>query len=210
MPSVRDAQPERWTQTTLKSRGWTLSLVRRFLDPPDATAPNPHYRSVGAPMKLYDAERVQALEATQAVSEALAQSRQRSLRAQARAARQREAVLAAVRDWPITVPRMTRDTLLAQAVAHYNDLWVSRGRDDKWATIHDNPEFLDRIAVNYLRHVCTNYEDRLVDLYGTIGATEARPLLKQRILSAIAATYPKLAKECRQQKDRLNAQEESS
>ncbi len=97
MSSVRDAQPELWTQTTLKSRDWTLSLIRRFLDPPDATAPNPRFRSAGAPMKLYDAERVQSLEATEAVSEALAQSRQRSLRAKDRAARQREAVLAAGR-----------------------------------------------------------------------------------------------------------------
>ena len=97
MSSVHDAKPELWTQTTLKSRGWTISLIHRFLDPPDATAPNPRYRSAGAPMKLYDAERVQTLETTQAVSDALAQARQRSLRAQDRAARQREAVLAAGR-----------------------------------------------------------------------------------------------------------------
>ena len=52
MPSTHDAQAERWTQATLKSRGWTVRLIRRFLDPPDALAPNPHYRSAGAPMKL--------------------------------------------------------------------------------------------------------------------------------------------------------------
>ncbi len=203
MSSVRDAKPEFWTQTTLKSRGWTLSLIRRFLDPPDATAPNPHYRSAGAPMKLYDAKRVQAQEATQAGAEALAQARQRSLRAQDRAARQRETILATVRGWSIAVPRMKMRTLRSAAVQHYNDLWMFRGRDDKWATVDDDPVFLRRIEVNYLRHVCTNYEDRLVELYGTIGAADARPLLKRRILSAIAATYPDLADECHRQAQRL-------
>ena len=161
-------------------------------------------------MKLYDINRVQALENTDDVAKALNASRQRSLRARDRAARQREAVLTAVRRWSVQVPLMKPDALLAKAVWHYNDLWTSRGRDDKWATVNDDPAFLDRIAVNYLRHVCTTYEDRLDQLYGTTGAVEARPLLKSRILSAIARTYPTLADECRRQKDRLNAQEESS
>lgn len=204
MPSTRDAQPERWTQATLKRRGWTVSLIRRFLDPPDALAPNPHYRSAGAPMKLYNAERVCALEATDTVAAALTQARQRSLRAKDRAAHQRQAMLDTVRSWTISVPSFTPNRLRILAVNHYNTLWALRGREDKWATIHDDSEFLDRIAVNYLRHVCTSYEDRLVELYGMIGATDARPLLKSRILSAIAVQYPELAHECRQQKNRLN------
>lgn len=203
MSSISHCQPERWTQSTLKSRGWSLSLIRRFLDPPDATAPNPHYRSAAAPMKLYDAARVQATEATPIVMAALAQTHQRSLRAKDRAAHQRQAVLAAVRAWHIHVPFLPPDHLLAQAVRHYNTLWSARGRDDKWATIHDDPEFLERITVNYLRHACTNYEDRLVELYGATGAAEARPLLKHRILTAIAATYPTLATACQRQAAKL-------
>jgi len=197
--SIGDSRPERWTQSTLKFRGWTLSLIRRFLDPPDATAPNPHYRSAGAPMKLYDAVRVQTLETTPVVTDALTQARQRSLRAKDRAAHQRQAIIEAVRSWTIVIPALQPDRLQSRAIRHYNALWTTRGHYDKCATIHDDPEFLERITVNYLRHACTDYDDRLVELYGAIGATEARPLLKRRILTAIAATYPALAAECQRQ-----------
>jgi hypothetical protein len=42
----------------LKARGWTGTLIRRFLPTPDRTKVNPHYRS-GPPMRLYDLARVE-------------------------------------------------------------------------------------------------------------------------------------------------------
>jgi hypothetical protein len=50
-----------FTMRQLKQRGWTAALIKKFLDPPDATRPNPHYKSA-APMRLYMATRVEAVE----------------------------------------------------------------------------------------------------------------------------------------------------
>jgi hypothetical protein len=52
------------TLSTLKERGWTDAAVRRWLDQEDAALPNPYYRSVGAPMRLFVLRRVEAVEAT--------------------------------------------------------------------------------------------------------------------------------------------------
>ena len=47
----------------LGRRGWTRSMIRRFLGEPDFSMPNPYYMS-GAPMRLYDRARVGAIEQT--------------------------------------------------------------------------------------------------------------------------------------------------
>lgn len=49
-------------KSDLKKRGWTDSLIKRFLPEPDEIRPNPKYRSA-APMILYLAARVAAIEA---------------------------------------------------------------------------------------------------------------------------------------------------
>lgn len=196
------------TPTRLKSeRFWTDTLIRRYLGEPDDLVKNPHYRS-GPPMALYDLARVIACEQQPAVAAALqrvAERRpQRQRVAQDIAQRKRQAVLDWVHSLSIQLPALSHDQLIRQACHHYNALWEDRGRDDKWATPSDDPAFLARITVNYLRHACSPYEDHLDDLFGQIGATEGRPLLKQRVLTAIARQYPDLAQECRRQQRALN------
>ncbi|MHB1956445.1 MAG: hypothetical protein ACYCOU_22165 [Sulfobacillus sp.] len=197
------------TPTRLKSeRFWTDTLIHRYLGEPDDLVKNPHYRS-GPPMALYDLARVMACEQQPDVAAALqriAERRpQRQRIAQDIADRKRQAVLDWVRSLSIQLPALSHDRLLRQACDHYNALWEDRGRDDKWATPSDDPAFLARITVNYLRHACSPYEDHLDDLFGQIGATEGRPLLKQRVLTAIARQYPDLAQECRRQQRGLNS-----
>jgi len=50
------------TLSDLRGRGWTDAMVREYLGEPDATRPNPIYRSA-APVRLYLAERADAAEA---------------------------------------------------------------------------------------------------------------------------------------------------
>ena len=196
------------TPTRLKSeRFWTDTLINRYLGEPDKFVKNPHYRS-GPPMALYDLDRVIACEHQPDVAEALqriAERRpQRQRAAQDIAQRKRQAVLDWVRSLSIQLPVLSHNQLIHQACDHYNTLWDARGRYDKWASPSDDPAFLARITVNYLRHACSPYDDRLDDLFGQIGATEGRPLLKQRVLTAIARQYPDLASECRRQQRALN------
>jgi hypothetical protein len=50
------------TKTELiQERGWTRTLIERFLPRPDATRENPHHPR-GACMKLYDMNRVERVE----------------------------------------------------------------------------------------------------------------------------------------------------
>ena len=65
------------TKTTLRERGWTGALLRRFLPEPDEEKVNPHYKCA-APMQLYLVTRVEAAEGTaefKAMQEKLASRR---------------------------------------------------------------------------------------------------------------------------------------
>ena len=68
--------------------------------------------------------------------------------------------------------------------------------------------FLDRVTVNYLRHVRTNYDELLASLHGKVGIEEAKELVRERVYEAIASTYPDLAAECSRQ-ERARAEAES-
>ncbi|GIV96718.1 MAG: hypothetical protein KatS3mg057_1375 [Herpetosiphonaceae bacterium] len=63
------AQSVLLTLAHLKKRGWTPALITRFLPEPDSIKQNPYYRR-GAPMRLYQQARVEAIEATPEFREA--------------------------------------------------------------------------------------------------------------------------------------------
>lgn len=195
-------KPEFLTVARLKERGWTDALIRDHLGNPDKTKRNPHYASA-APMKLYALERIEDQESKPLIAAALkavAQARPvKSQRGLASAAEARAATLASVSSVEIDVPALAPDQLGREAIAHYNALWADRGRPEKEAREDSNQEFLERIQVNYLRHMLTNYENILARQRRRIGAAQARALAKSRILEAIAKAYPALLDECNRQ-----------
>jgi len=81
-------------------------------------------------------------------------------------------------------------------VENYNSLWLSRGKSDKWASLKDDASFLNRIAVNMLRHCFSNYEYELESLYGKVGKDDGYVQLKSRILEKIEEVYPYLSDAC--------------
>jgi hypothetical protein len=187
------------TKTDLKSRGWTDALIARFFPTPTTESPNPYYRA-GAPVKLYDAAQVAAIESTAAFQEAQSAAAKRSQSAKARAARRHATTLQWLTELPPPhIPRYSQDTLYRRACQHYNDLWRGRGDWERHADRSASDDFLNRIAVNFLRHALSPYEERLVQSRGRIGASEARRMIRQQILSAIAQIYPWLAEECAKQ-----------
>jgi hypothetical protein len=78
--------------------------------------------------------------------------------------------------------------LLEKACEHYNYIHGFQ----RTATINDPPEFLSRIARNYLRHELTDYEERLGQLFGKVGTEQAYNRLKNRIHRAISKAYAEL------------------
>lgn len=192
--------------------GWTKASIGRFLGEPDQLKRNPRYASA-APMRLYDEARIAAVEATDEWAVWLEKSSKRSSAAQhaaetasekRAAAHQAEAVelIAQMSDldsghsmggFTVTAARET-------ARAHYDRLWLDRyaGRGDLKKAEDDAPaDFVDRITVNYLRHVHTDY-DRLL----AIGARNdvAHTWLRNRVLDQIAERFPELAVECDRQR----------
>lgn len=187
-------------QDVLSRPGWTRTLVKRFLAPPDEQ----HHRTGGGIYNLYALERVASAEATASFVEAVQASVPRRQAAAEASARRRQATTHYVETLTITVPVLSSDELQRAAIAHYNELWLGRGfaralGETKEARATDSPEFLARITVNYLRHALTNYERELARLYGRVGIEEAKDRLRERIYDEIARVYPQLEVECNHQ-----------
>ncbi|MEV1246717.1 hypothetical protein ACIBO2_27505 [Nonomuraea sp. NPDC050022] len=53
--------PEYFQLAELRERGWSPTMIRKLLDPPDLLRPNPLFRSA-SPMRLYETGRVVSAE----------------------------------------------------------------------------------------------------------------------------------------------------
>lgn len=78
-------------------------------------------------------------------------------------------------------------------------LAIERGFEYTPATTDSDPAFLERIAVNYLRHVLSNYEKELAHVYGRMGVRQAYKEISRKVYDAISKGYPWLEEECRRQ-----------
>jgi len=168
-------------------------MIRDLLDPPDKTKPN--HRGRLNDIKLYDADRVAAVEVTVAFRGAQAKAEVRRGAANTRVAARRYELLVYVRNLKIDVPRVSKRELIRRACAWFNDSErVQAGADP--ARIDADKELLDRICVNYVRHALTQYDAACEVLRGKAGCDDAHLELKERVLDAIADHYLWLEVEC--------------
>jgi hypothetical protein len=196
---VKD-EPEMITLAGLRGRGWTPAMAEEMLGEPDKLAVNRHHRS-GPPVRLYVLKRVKhAEQSTQfATRQAIAAARKA---ASSRAAKERaSSLLARIEKIEIEVIALPQDELLKQAIRSYN-AHDAFSYDFRGASHDSDPAFLERIQVNYVRHKLTSYDRALYEACGQPGAYDARDLITEKVLRAIAATYPGLAAECRRQAKR--------
>ena len=149
-------------------RGWSDGAIRRLLVRPDRIVPNPYYRS--SVVKLYDLERVRAVERSPWFAKRVPSARRR--RAAAKGVQTRVDNLA---KWARTVPITCR-------FPHPDEL-----RGDS------------RHRVNYLRHGCSSYDDVLGRTRGEAGRNAAGAIIKNRVLAKIARQYPELEGEATRQ-----------
>lgn len=189
----------------LKARGWSESLIKRFLGKPDETSVNPHCIS-GPPIRLYDLQRVEAVEKGPEFQAAVGRVAKHQETAQRAVETKRKRIMQKISEVQIAVPTISRNELTRKACQHYNGRNIDRP-DSLRASPRADPEFLARICVNYLRHALTRYDELCDEIKGRVGKSEARTLLKERILDAIAETYPWLEDECEDQKRKLFEEE---
>jgi hypothetical protein len=103
-------------------------------------------------------------------------------------------LLAELQSWEIHIEARPLSAVRNNAIQVYNC------NNCDCVTLNSDQAFLDRITVNYIRHQLTDYEQRLGLLFGRVGTKEAYPILKEKILDAIAENYPELSNECIRQK----------
>lgn len=200
--------PIHYGTASLKARGWTDGLIRKFLGEPDLLAPNPHYRSA-PPWKLYLIARVEAIEQSDAFQLAALRARPRRRGAAQAVETKRDAMRRHVARLDYAVPAMDREQLVRQACAAYNGRiarrserrrWADEGVEYRPATPESAPRFLERLCVNFLRHELTKYDHDLDDLIGKVGVGLAYPIIAAKVFDAIAVAYPWLQAECERQK----------
>lgn len=189
------------TQQKIIARGWTRTLVRRFLGEPDQRVPKRGF------IHLYDVRRVLDTEKLPEFQEAKEKAARRSQTGKQVAQRKAFALLQQVEAMQITVRQI--GGVQDAAIDSYNawkevTAWDDRGeyRDWKPATPDSEKRFLQRITINFIRHELTEYDTRLEEVAAQTGAIQARGRIRVRVLDAIAEAYPDLATECQAQQYR--------
>lgn len=179
------------TKKALTARpGWTATLVSRLLGDPDQRK-KVFGRTL--PLALYAVSRIEQAEASQEFAQAQADIAKRKASAAKAAATKKAKLMAAIRDMPITVRRVAN--VRSRAINSYN----FRSEGYSFASSSDDPVFLERITVNYIRHELTEYDEALVEVAGKAGVSQAVAEIRQRVYSAIAKAYPELSQECAKQ-----------
>ena len=162
-----------YNKSDLKSlRGWTDSLIKRFLLEHDDTAINPHYKS-GPLILLFSQKRVETAEAKKEFQEAFAKAQKRRAAAKKAAQTRMKRTEEYLENLKIAVPKMAWDELVRVACEHYN--YRNIHGHGMFASPNSERQFLERICVNYLRHELTPYEEHLEKMRGAVGANERAP-----------------------------------
>ena len=189
------------THSTLKSeRGWSDKAIEQLLGQCDKDKPNP-YSSSGPRMKLYLRNRVLAAEATFEFAK-FKEAKERRRFAQIEAAKRKQSeLLRFATDFCCDIPRIEDYRQLA--CDSYNKMYALECYK-QIATVRSKKTFLDRISVNFLLHELSNYRNV------PYAMREVADIIKGRIFSAIARTYPELRNECMAQRERANSDERAA
>lgn len=194
-------------KTEIKSRGWTKGLMNKFLPEPIKSVINMFYKS-GPLIDLFSLEQIVQIEASTEFLAAQEVASKRSLSAKQAAKTKEAATLKWADELPAPqIPIYPKEELYLCAAKHYEEFheYRSRHRSDyddliKKVDVESAPEdFLQRIAVNFLRHDQSPYEERLSDTFRLVGGREAKLIIYEKILDAIAEAYPWLSDECNRQ-----------
>lgn len=97
----------------------------------------------------------------------------------------------------ISLPKLDQTTLIRRSVGYYNFLNRKRGIQ-RYASSSSDEAFLKRICVNFLRHRHTTYDKILHEGLKCKKLDENALVIKlsNKVLDAIAKSYPWLAEEC--------------
>lgn len=209
MKTVKKAEidkPNMITQSAIIERGWTQTLIKKFLPEP-VLATNPCYASA-SPMKLWDITAVEAIEQMADFCVALEKATLRKAAAQKAAATKKDKLMQEVKDIiaHLKIQKVSDEVVRMDALQSQQDWYderADRGYDFDLRDVCDaDQKTIDRWTVNYIRHELTCYDKSLGDLSGRVGIVSAYPEFKKAVLSKIAEVYPQYNDECHRQQCR--------
>ena len=176
------------TKTDLDTR-WSNSLIEKYYPQCSEERINPHYR-YGSPMQLYDVGKIRYIESRDDFKADYEKVLKRKIIALERARKKREELMMYANGVQIVIPEFEKNKLIQKACEDYNWRHIRIDEDDYCrASPSSNELFLKRIAINYLRHQCTCYEEELRKFQKKIGIHEAHDILQARINEAIKQKY---------------------
>lgn len=167
------------TTQQLKCRGWTSSSINKFLITPDLSNSNVNY---------YDVDRVIAIENSNEFqywykNSKYSETQRKDINRQ-RVNKMKEDTINHATSLEIIIPLMDKAELIYKSYKHYAAL-------HGYEIVHDtNPEFIQRICINFLRHTLPNYDTELDKMAHRIGKDDAHEILKNKINNKITETYP--------------------
>lgn len=176
----------------LERAGWTATLVGRLLGEPDQRK-KVFGRSV--PLALYAVARIEQAEIGAEFAQAQAFIANRKIAAAKALATKTAKLMAAIEAMRVSVARLSPAEVRRQAIESYN----LHSRGDSFASNADDPAFLERITVNFIRHELSEYDVSLWEVAGKTGIARAVAEIRRRVYSAIAQAYPSLSAECERQ-----------
>lgn len=201
-------KPEYYSQTTLKSFGFTAKMIETMLSEP-VLKDNPHYRCA-APMKLWLIAEVDAVMQTDAFKEAVEKRANRRNGAQKAVETKKNKLHEQIQEQinRIAVTVLDMQTLRQQTIADKYE-WYAMSWD-YYGTISDvanaDKATMQRWMVNYVRHNLMEYDDTLYEMSGKVGYRDEYYVYKYAVLDKIADAYPKLKGECHRQKNETENQ----
>jgi len=190
----RFKRDELYSVPDLKERGWSPTMIKRFLPVHDDTRDNPFGPSQ---MRLYLKSRVGETERStewKAAKEKYLARQSGSSKAIGTKLRKTEERLEKLLD-SVVVRKVTFAQIRELSYVTHAGNYLGEC---------DYPGWSPRTAVNCIRHNYTSYDKTLYDLAGKVGVREFAQELKNAILDRIAAAYPTLAPECRAQQAGAN------
>ena len=201
--SKQPHEVQHFNKSELNARGWTDTLIRDFLGAPDATKRLVLRRHVT--VILYLVERVTQAEATPAWQTAYAKSQKRAVSARAAAAERRTKkhdIEAEEQAKTLNIAKeidlnfngkVSFEELRKLAIENHQQHARHRSFSTGESFSADSKEQdLQRIMVNYARHRLSSYDAALDHLGSRPGHSEARLILRDRLITLIAKAWPQL------------------
>jgi len=181
--------------STVKGRGWTNGLIKKFYPICYKTVPNPKYKRA-SPMKLYCLARIKKIEKSvkfikeMELTKKRKESSKKSIQTKIENLRKYLDLLQVD-----NIPVVKKNELIKLSCENYNNF---RERLDP-ANSKSDWSFLQRICVNYLRHCMSEYEELLYEMSGKTGFQEGYDVVNKKIFEKISDAYPWLKEECEKQ-----------